>query len=97
MNKQEFYNNIQKIETAYNKKFNREELNLWFKEFATVDIEEFGKAIEKTIQMIPYPPKISDVRTRIPVNPNDYYAKDPYAYLYKNLKWCEIVKESESK
>lgn len=92
MNKQEFYNNIQKIEIAYNKKFDKDELNLWFKEFETVDVKEFKKAIEKTIKATPYIPRISDIRTRIPINPNDYYTKDPYAYLYKNLEWCEIVK-----
>ena len=37
MNKQEFYKNIQKIETAYNKKFSKEELMLWFKEFMTTE------------------------------------------------------------
>lgn len=91
MNKQEFYNNIQKIETAYNKKFSKEELILWFKEFMTTDIKEFEKAISKTIKEVKLIPKIADIRARIAVNPNDYYI-DEYAYLYKNLKWCQIIK-----
>lgn len=93
MNKREFYTNMQKIETAYNKKFTREELQLWFKEFMSTDIKEFQKAVDKTIKEVRFVPKIADIRARIEVNPNDYYALDKYAYLYKNLEWCEIVKE----
>ncbi len=93
MNKQEFYKSIQKIETAYNKKFDREELTLWFKEFMNTDIKEFQKAVDKTIKEVIFTPKIADVRSRIAINPNDYYTNDPYAYLYKNLEWCELVKE----
>ena len=93
MNKQNFYENIQKIETAYNKKFSKKELILWYEEFKKVNIKEFEKAIDKTIREVTFIPKIADVRSRIAVNPNDYYINDPYAYLYKNLEWCQIVKE----
>ncbi len=95
MNKQEFYEDMQKIQIAYSKEFNKDELRLWFKEFMTVDKAEFEKAIDKTIKEIKFTPKIADVRARIKVNPNDYYINDPYAYLYKNLEWCQIVKESD--
>lgn len=91
MNKQEFYNNMKKIEVAYNKKFDKEELVLWFEKFATTDIKEFEKAIDKTIKEVVFMPKIADIRVRIAVNPNDYYI-DEYAHLYKNLEWCEIEK-----
>ena len=91
MNKQEFYKNMQKI--AYNKKFSKEELMLWFKEFMTTETSEFGKAVDKTIKEIKFIPKIADIRARIKVNPNDYYTNDPYAYLYKNSEWCQRVKE----
>ena len=93
MNKQEFYKNMQEIETAYNKKFSKEELMLWFKEFMTTETSEFGKAVDKTIKEIKFIPKIADIRARIKVNPNDYYTNDPYAYLYKNSEWCQRVKE----
>lgn len=95
MNKEEFKQEIRKIQVAYNKEFNKEELTLWFKEFMTTDIKEFEKAINKTIKEVIFMPKIADVRSRIAVNPNDYYINDPYAYLYKNLEWCQIVKESD--
>lgn len=93
MNKEEFKQEIRKIQVAYNKEFSKEELTLWFKEFMTTDIKEFEKAINKTIKEVVFMPKIADVRSRIAVNPNDYYINDPYAYLYKNLEWCQIVKE----
>lgn len=93
MNKQDFYENIQKIETAYNKKFSKKELTLWYEEFKKVNIKEFEKAIDKTIKEVSFTPKIADVRSRIEVNPNDYYINDPYVHLYKNLEWCQIVKE----
>lgn len=93
MSKEEFKQEIRKIQTAYNKEFSKEELILWFKEFMATDIKEFQKAIDKTIKEMKFTPKIADVRARIAVNPNDYYAYDPYAHLYKNLEWCEIVKE----
>lgn len=93
MNKEEFKQEIRKIQVAYNKEFSKEELTLWFKEFMTTDIKEFEKAINKTIKEVVFMPKIADVRSRIAVNPNDYYINDPYANLYKNLEWCQIVKE----
>lgn len=93
MNKKEFGEEMKKIQIVYNKDFTQEEILLWFEEFKKVDIEEFKRAIDKTIKELSFTPKIADVRSRIAVNPNDYYINDPYAYLYKNLEWCEIVKE----
>lgn len=89
MKKEEFDKEMIKIQTVYNKKFTREELQLWAKEFMTTDIKEFEKAIDKTIKEVRFTPKIADVRSRIAVNPNDYYINDKYSYLYKNLEWCE--------
>lgn len=93
MKKEEFDKEMIKIQTVYNKKFTREELQLWFKEFMTTDIEEFQKAVDKTIKEVRFTPKIADIRVRIAVNPNDYYTNDKYSHLYKNLEWCELVKE----
>ena len=93
MKKEDFDKEMIKIQTAYNKKFTKEELQLWFKEFITTNKEEFKRAVDKTIKEVKFTPKIADIRARTAVNPNDYYTNDPYAYLYKNLEWCEIVKE----
>lgn len=91
MNKEEFKKEIAKIQVAYNKQFTQEEKRLWFKEFMMTDIKEFEKGVNKTIKELIYTPNIADIRTRIAVNPNDYYI-DEYVHLYKNLEWCEIVK-----
>lgn len=93
MSKQEFYNEIQKLQIAYHKEFSKDELTMWFKEFMTTNIDEFKEAIDKTIKELTFIPKIADIRARIKVNPNDYYLNDPYFYLYKNLEWCNQVKE----
>ena len=50
MNKQEFYKYMQKIETAYNKKFTQEEARMWYEEFQNVSVEEFEKAIDQIIK-----------------------------------------------
>ena len=84
MKKEDFDKEMIRLQTAYNKKFTREELQLWFKEFMTTDTKNFEKAIDKTIKEVRFIPKIADVRSRIAVNPNDYYINDPYFYLYKN-------------
>lgn len=93
MNKEEFKREISKVQTAYNKIFTREEMMMWYEEFKKTDIKEFEQAIDKTIREVKFIPKIADIRSRIAVNPNDYYINDSYAHLYKNLEWYEIVKE----
>lgn len=93
MKREDFDKQIIKIQTAYNKKFTQDELRLWAKEFMSTDTKEFEKAVDKTIKEVKFTPKIADIRARIEVNPNDYYVNDKYAYLYKNLQWCELVKE----
>lgn len=86
MNKDEFKIQISKIQIAYNKIFTKEEMILWYEEFKKTDIKEFEKAIDKTIREVKFMPKIADIRSRIAVNPNDYYINDTYVHLYKNLE-----------
>lgn len=91
MDKKVFSETIKKIQSAYKKEFTTDELKLWYEEFKTTDEEEFKKAITKTIQEVKYIPKIAEVRARVEVNPNDYYTKDQYRYLYKNNEWGEFI------
>lgn len=93
MNKDEFKNEISKIQIAYNKIFTQEEKRIWYENFKNTSKENLSKAIDKTIEEVIFTPKIADVRARIAVNPNDYHTNDPYSYLYKNLEWCELKKE----
>lgn len=89
MTKEEFKKQITKIQTAYNRVFSTDEMRLWFSNFEYLTVKEFEKAVDKTIQELTFFPKIADVRVRIENNP----ATDPYAYLYINNQWAELVKE----
>lgn len=93
MNKRDFYKNMQKLEIAYIKKFDKEELTLWFNEFKDVDINKFENAINEHLKANRFAPRIADIWDRIGERPMTHFTEDPYAYLYKNLEWCEIVKE----
>lgn len=93
MNKLEFYKNMQKIETAYNKKFDKQELQLWFNEFKDTEINKFTSAINEHLKTNKFAPRIADVWDKLGERPITHYTNDPYSYLYKNLEWCEIVKE----
>lgn len=92
MNKEEFKNQLGKLQVAYNKKFTQEEARMWFQEFQNVSADEFERAIDQIIKTNKFAPKIADIKAKISENTYRYYADDPYAYLYKNLEWCEIVK-----
>lgn len=92
MNKEQFKEQIAKIQTAYNKKFTQEELKMWFKEFKNVSVGEFEKAIDKTIKTNKFTPKIAEIKAKISENTYRYYADDPHAHLYKNLEWGAFAK-----
>lgn len=92
MDKEEFKEQIGKLQVAYNKVFTQEEKRMWFEEFKNISKEEFGKAIDQIIKTNKFTPKIADIKAKISENTYRYYADDPYAHLYKNLEWCEIVK-----
>lgn len=88
MTKEDFIKQITKIQTAYNKSFTQNELRLWFNNFEKMNIKDFGIAVDKTIKELTFMPKIADIVCRIENNS----ATDPYAYLYKNNQWAELVK-----
>lgn len=92
MDKEEFKEEIGKLQVAYNKFFTQEEKRMWFKEFKNISKEEFKKVIDEIIKTNKFIPKIADIKAKISENTYRYYADDPYAYLYKNLEWCQIVR-----
>lgn len=91
MNKEQFKKEILKIQVAYNKIFNQEEMKLWFQEFQNIPAEEFEKAIDQIIKTNKFTPKIADIKVKISENTYRYYSEDPYRYLYKNLELGEFV------
>lgn len=86
MNISEFSKEIKKIEVAYNKKFNKSEIIMWFEEFKNISAEEFKRTIEEIIKTNKFVPKIADIKAKISENTYRYYADDPYVHLYKNLE-----------
>lgn len=91
MNISEFSKEIKKIETAYNKEFNKDETIMWFQEFQNISAEEFGKAVNQIIKTNKFTPKIADIKAKISENTYRYYSEDPYRHLYKNLEWGEFI------
>lgn len=91
MNKEQFKKEILKIQVAYNKIFNQEEMRLWFQEFQNIPIEEFEKAIDQIIKTNKFTPKIADIKAKISENTYRYYSEDPRRNLYKNLEWGEFI------
>nr|DAV87192.1 MAG TPA: Loader and inhibitor of phage G40P [Caudoviricetes sp.] len=91
MNISEFSKEIKKIETAYNKEFNKDETIMWFQEFQNISAKEFGKAVDQIIKTNKFTPKIADIKAKISENTYRYYSEDPYRYLYKNLEWGEFI------
>lgn len=91
MNISEFSKEIKKIETAYNKEFNKDETIMWFQEFQNISAEEFGKAVDQIIKTNKFTPKIADIKAKISENTYRYYSEDPRRYLYKNLEWGEFI------
>ena len=91
MNISEFSKEIKKIETAYNKEFNKDETIMWFQEFQNISAKEFGKAVDQIIKTNKFTPKIADIKAKISENTYRYYSEDPRRNLYKNLEWGEFV------
>lgn len=91
MNISEFSKEIKKIETAYNKEFNKDETIMWFQEFQNISAEEFGKAVDQIIKTNKFTPKIADIKAKISENTYRYYSEDPRRNLYKNLEWGEFI------
>ena len=61
MNKTEFIQGIQKIELAYNTKFTKEKLELWYSKLKHMDSEKYIARIEKLIESSKYIPNIAEI------------------------------------
>ena len=88
MDKSEFIKQINKIEIAYNKKFSREELKMWYEELKSISSEQFAQIISVIIKENKFVPKIAEVKSKIGNSLHKLHAKDEFRHLYKNLEWC---------
>lgn len=61
MNKAEFIKGVQKIELAYNSKFTKEKLELWYSKLKQLDSEKYIARIDKLIEHSKYIPNIAEI------------------------------------
>ena len=61
MDKPEFIQGIQKIELAYNTKFTREKLELWYSKLKKMDSKRYLERIDKLISENKYIPNIAEI------------------------------------
>lgn len=61
MDKAEFLKGVQKIELAYNTKFTREKLNLWYDKLKNMDSKQYLERVEKLISTNNYIPNIAEI------------------------------------
>lgn len=66
MNKQEFYEGIKKIEDAYNTKFERDKLSLWYSKLNEMEYQEYIDKIEELITTKKYIPNIAEILDKQP-------------------------------
>lgn len=62
MNKQEFYVGVQKLERAYNTKFDKEKLTDWFNALKDMDYETYINRIENLKKTNKFMPNIAEIR-----------------------------------
>lgn len=66
MKKNEMLSCIKKIEMAYRKKFEKEEVELWWEIFANEELETFKMKVMLAVKQCHYMPVIADVNNAQP-------------------------------
>ena len=61
MNKQEFVKGINKLEMAYNQKFTKEKLQLWYEKLCNMNDNKFIGRINDLIKTNKYLPNIAEI------------------------------------
>lgn len=86
MNKQEFYEGIKKIENAYNTKFERDKLNLWYSKLKEMEYQEYIDRIDELITTKKYIPNIAEILDEQPkCTYTNYDQRD-----YKNIDFDSL-------
>lgn len=62
MNKKEFMNGIQKLESAYNTNFDKEKLTDWYEALKDIDYTTYINRIEYLKKTSKYMPNIAEIR-----------------------------------
>lgn len=66
MNKNEFLAGVNELELAYNQKFTKEKLQIWYKMLKNVDFETYIKRIEKLVAESKYMPTVAEILDKKP-------------------------------
>ena len=64
MNIEEFLNGITKLELAYNQKFSKEKLDLWYQKLRNMNYQEYISRIEELIEVNNYMPNIAEISNK---------------------------------
>lgn len=92
MNKTEFLKGIQKIELAYNTKFTRDKLNIWYDKLNKMDATQYLERIDKLI-MNKFMPNIGEILGQDSRAFADYEQREltdiDYDSLYANKQYIK--------
>lgn len=94
MNINEFSKVMDKLQTTYNTPLAKEQLIIWFEQFKGLSIEDFKRAVDKTISTNKYMPTIAEIRANI--NKRRMNLDSSYWYAnFKDIRPCFNVKTGE--
>lgn len=86
-----FMKGIDKLELAYNQKFNKEKLEMWWEKLKDINDNDYLEAIEQLIPKNKFLPNIAEIKAEIS-NKNMNYSNANFnsSYWYKNLReFCD--------
>ena len=70
MDKRQFSIGIEKLEMAYNQKFSKEKLMLWYSKLKEMQADKYMQRIDKLIEIKEYMPSIAEILDKKQVNSN---------------------------
>ena len=78
MNTEEFLKGITKLELAYNQKFSKDKLNLWYQKLKSMNYKEYISRIDELIEINNYMPNIAEILNK---NKRQYANYDQREYV----------------
>lgn len=70
MDKKQFLSGVEKLEMAYNQKFDTKKLVLWYSKLNSMSADKFLQRIDELIQIKEYMPSIAEILNKKPVSNN---------------------------
>ena len=85
MNTTEFLNGINKLELAYNQKFSKDKLNLWYQKLKDMDYQEYITRIDELIEVNSFLPNIAEILNKPKHSYTNYDQRD-----YKDIDFNSL-------